>query len=123
MPASHRLKPLDGIGLPRPSVTATRKCALEVRLAPTAIRRIAILWPAVPVGERLVRLDNLLHELVTDHVALVEINERDALDGAHDLHRLDQARDAADGQVDLRDIAGNDRLRAEPQARQEHLHL
>ena len=40
-----------------------------------------------------------------------------------DLQRLDQARRFGLRQIDLRDVAGDDRLRSEPEARQEHLHL
>src|SRR6478672_9858740 len=68
-------------------------------------------------------LDDRLHEFVADHVALIEVDERDAVDLADDFHRLDQARDARAGQIDLRDIAGDDGLRPEAEARQEHLHL
>ena len=40
-----------------------------------------------------------------------------------DLQRLDQARRPSGRQVDLRDVAGDHRLRSEAEARQEHLHL
>ena len=39
------------------------------------------------------------------------------------LHRLDETRRAARRQVDLRHVAGDDGLCAEPEPRQEHLHL
>ena len=72
---------------------------------------------------RLVRLHDLLHELVTDDVAVVEVHKRNAFDVVHDVHRLDQARRLADREIDLRHVAGDDGLRAEAEARQEHLHL
>src|SRR6266545_2278070 len=74
-------------------------------------------------GELLVRLHDLLHELVTHDVAVVEVNERNSFDRADDLHGFDQARRASGGQIDLRDVAGDDGLRAKTEARQEHLHL
>src|SRR5262245_29955973 len=46
---------------------------------------------AVAVRKRFVRFDNLLDELVAHDVALVEVRERDSVDGADDLHRFDQA--------------------------------
>ena len=76
-----------------------------------------------PAREGFVRFDDLLHELVAHDVALVEMHERDALDVADDPHRLDQAGRAAGRQIDLRDVARDDRLGAEAEARQEHLHL
>jgi hypothetical protein len=38
---------------------------------------------------RLVSLDDLLHELMPDDVAIVEVDEGDTLDAADHLHRLD----------------------------------
>src|SRR5215212_545704 len=73
--------------------------------------------------ERLVRFDDLLDEAMAHHVLVVEVNERDALDLRDNLERLDEPRRARARQVDLRDVAGDDRLRAKPEARQEHLHL
>ena len=70
-----------------------------------------------------VGLDDPLHQLVAHHVALVEVHEGDALDLAEDAQRLDQAGRTAVRQVDLGDVAGDDRLAAEADARQEHLHL
>src|ERR1051325_2233736 len=42
---------------------------------------------AAAIRELLVRLDDLLHELVAHDVALVEVDEGDAVDGVDDLHR------------------------------------
>src|SRR4029079_16792627 len=69
--------------------------------------------PGVAVRVRLVGLDDQLHQLVADDVAVVEVDERDALDRADDFHRLDQAGSAAGRQIDLRDVAGDHRLGAE----------
>src|SRR5260221_4246882 len=91
---------------PRPSVTVTRS------------RRVLS-----GSTERFVRLHDVLDERMAHDVSLVEMDEGDAFDVADDLHRLDKPGRAAYGQVDLRDVARDDRLRAEPQAGQEHLHL
>ena len=72
----------------------------------------------MPVG-----LDDPLDELVPDDVVVRELDERDAVDRAEDVAHRDQARRLARRQVDLRDVAGDDDLRAEAEARQEHLHL
>src|SRR5262245_30891008 len=67
--------------------------------------------------------DDLLHEAVAHDVALAELDEANAADVAQDLARLDQAGGLPERQVDLRDVAGDHRLRAVTEARQEHLHL
>src|SRR5260221_9590325 len=91
---------------PRPSVTVTRS------------RRVLS-----GSTERFVRLHDVLDERMAHDVSLVEMDEGDAFDVADDLHRLAKPGRAAYWQVDLRDVARDDRLRAEPQAGQEHLHL
>src|SRR5215471_11795145 len=93
---SQRARPAAPTRRPHPSDTSTR----TVRRCPSGSMRAA----AVPVGERLVRFDNLLHELVTDHIALVEIDERDSLDTPDDLHRLDETRRPAGREINLRDV-------------------
>src|SRR5687767_1295644 len=70
-----------------------------------------------------VGLHDRLHELVTDDVALVEVDERDAVDLADHFHRLHQPRGAAEREIDLRHVTGDDRLRSEAEAGEEHLHL
>src|SRR5712671_1327239 len=121
---SQAASPGGRSSLPRSSVTDT------VKGLPAKAR--AAFWRAkagpsgmldVAARERLVRLDDLLHQLVAHDVAIVEMDERDAVDRADDLHRLDEPRGAPLGQVDLRDIAGDHGFRAEAEARQEHLHL
>src|SRR5499426_782524 len=71
----------------------------------------------------IVSLDDHLHQLMADDVALVEEDEGDSLDAVDDALRLDQARLASRRQVDLRHVAGDHGLRPEADARQKHLHL
>src|SRR5215475_1380581 len=71
----------------------------------------------------IVSLDDLLHQLMADDVALVEEDERDSFDAADDALRFHQARLATRRQVDLRHVAGDYGLRPEADARQKHLHL
>src|SRR5215218_2631572 len=103
-PASHRASPPSATRRPRPSVTVTSSRLLSGSTV------------------RFVRLDDLLHQLVPHDVLVVEPDECDALDVADDLHRFDQARGTPGREIDLRDVPGDDRLRAEAEARQEHLH-
>src|SRR5262249_49812338 len=125
---SHDASPGARTRRPRASVTRT----VSLGSGPSLVR----LWPgpdpaffatrlagAIAVRELLVGLDDLLDQLVAHDVAFVEVHERDAVDRAHDLHRLDEPRRPAGRQIDLRDVAGDDRLRAEPEPREEHLHL
>src|SRR3712207_6162124 len=104
--ASQRASPPSRTGRPRPSVTDTRKPLLSGSTA---------------VG--VVGLHDLLHELVPHDVLFIEPNERNPLDVADHLHRLDEAGRAAGRKIDLRDVAGDNRLRPEAETRQEHLHL
>ena len=55
-------------------------------------------------------------------VAPDEVHEREAVDAGEDAFEADEAA-AATGHVDLGRVAGDDRLGAEPDAGQEHLHL
>src|SRR3954464_8781830 len=104
--ASHRASPPSRIGRPRPSVTLT--CNRGRVLVSRPARWPAILLAGSTVG--FVRLDDLLHERMPHHVFFVEVNERDALDVAHDLHNFDEARLPRGRQIDLRDISGDDGL-------------
>src|SRR4029079_12459899 len=70
-----------------------------------------------------VRIDDALHQLVPDDVLAVEQDEGEVLDVAQDLAHLDQTGALSAWQVDLRDIAGDDHLRAEPEAGEGKLHL
>src|SRR4051812_24918435 len=76
----------------------------------TSISRL--LSPSIAAGtaERIVGLDDLLHQLVADDVAVVEVDEADAVDVLHDPQRLDQAGGLRIRQIDLRDVAGHHRL-------------
>src|SRR5258708_35711993 len=108
---SHAARPGTARRRPRSSAMPTRRPGSPSGMLDVAAR------------ERLVGLHDLLHELVPHDVAIVEVDERDSVDGADDLHRLDEPGGAPMRQVDLRDVAGDHRLRAEAEARQEHLHL
>src|SRR2546423_12629956 len=75
------------------------------------------------IGLRLVGFDDHLDEAVADNVFLVEVDELDALDFREDALGLDESAALARGQIYLRYVARDDRLRAEADARQRHLHL
>src|SRR5439155_19055548 len=75
------------------------------------------------LGVELVGLDDPLDELVPDDVLVPELHEPDPFDVREDLAHLDQPRRLLAREVDLRDVAGHDHLRAEPEPSQEHLHL
>src|SRR5512147_1287409 len=68
-----------------------------------------------------VGIDDARHQRVAHHVLRAELRERDAAHAVEDAARLDQAALAAAREVDLRDVAVNDRLCAEADAREEHL--
>src|SRR3954451_2022914 len=70
-----------------------------------------------------VRLDDALHELVPDHVLVSEADEGDAVERPEDVLHLDQPGGLLAREVDLGHVAGDDDLRPEPEAREEHLHL
>src|SRR5689334_9442053 len=110
--ASHRPRPRNAAAGAAPAVELPERWS-----------GVATLTRRRPVVIRVVRLDDRLHELVTYHITLVEVDERDAVDLADHFHRLNQAGDSATGQIDLRDVASHHRLGAEAQSRQEHLHL
>src|SRR5581483_6781807 len=83
---SHAARPRTGARRPRSSVTSTRTLR---RLTPSGIP------VAVPGRERFVCFHDLLHQLVANDVALVEVRERNPVDRADHFHRLDEARHAA----------------------------
>src|SRR3954447_21605719 len=70
-----------------------------------------------------VGVDDPLDELVADDVLTAEAHEVDVLEALEDLADHDEPRLLVARQVDLRDVAGHDHLRAEPEPREEHLHL
>src|SRR5712692_2487900 len=87
--ASQRVMPGADTRLPSPFATSTRSLPGACSdFSGTLLEAMM----AVAVRERLVRPDDLLDQLVTNHVPFVEVHERDALDPAHHLHRLDQTR-------------------------------
>src|SRR5262245_11392763 len=71
----------------------------------------------------LVSSDDLLHQRMSDDVALGEADEADPRDVAQHLLRLAQPGRLAGRQIHLRDVARDHRLRAVAQAGEEHLHL
>ena len=67
--------------------------------------------------------DDALHQHMAHHVRGRQAADLDILHAVEHADGLFQTADLVARQVDLRDIAGDDDLRAEAQARQEHLHL
>ena len=55
---------------------------------------------------------DVMDEGVADYIALLEVAEVDALDAVEDVDGVEQAGFARVGQVDLGDVAGDDRLGA-----------
>ena len=72
---------------------------------------------------RVVRQHDRLHQRMTDDVLLRQMHDGDPFDPLEPMHRIHQARPHRSRQIDLRDVAGDDDLRAVAHARQEHLHL
>ncbi len=58
-----------------------------------------------------------------DNVVFGQKNDGDVLEVVETMDRVDQAALQVAGQIDLRDVAGDDDLRAVAHAREEHLHL
>src|SRR5580698_2295682 len=71
----------------------------------------------------LIGADNLLDEVVADDVFFAELGNANALDFTADFERFDETGLFALRQIDLGDIAGDNGLGVETEARQEHLHL
>src|SRR5580704_7469530 len=71
----------------------------------------------------LISFHDSLHQAVANNIAFVEIHEADAFHAAQNIHRVDQTAALAGGQVDLREIAGNNHLGIETLPREHHLHL
>src|SRR5262249_35157533 len=74
-------------------------------------------------GVFIVSLNYHLHQVMAHYILLVKINEIDSVYVSYYALGLDKSRPAAGGQVDLRDVAGDDRLRSEPDSGEKHLHL
>src|SRR5207244_1878120 len=99
--------------------------SLRCRLTTSIIaqgRRLLTLDFTLP-GLRLVSLDDHLYQLVTHDVLFVEVDEFNAFDISQYAFGLHQAAPFSGGQINLRYVAGNNRLRAETNAREKHLHL
>src|SRR5581483_11221472 len=75
------------------------------------------------VGVLLVGLDDPLDELVPHDVLVTELDELDPLDVVEHVANVHEPGALLARKIDLRDVAGDDDLRAEAQPRQEHLHL
>src|SRR3954453_2282537 len=94
---------------------------------PTSTKAARLIRRPQPRRERarvvVVGLDDALDQAVAHDVLAAEADELDAVDLLEDVRDDDQARLLVARQVDLRDVARDDHLRAEPQPRQEHLHL
>src|SRR5687767_13649052 len=71
----------------------------------------------------LVGIDDALNQGMTHYVFGIEIGKRDAADVFQHIFGLDQAALLAAREIDLGYVAIDDGLAAEPDARQEHLHL
>ena len=71
----------------------------------------------------IVGFDDVLHQLVADHVAFVEVDEFDTLDVSQNLPNLDQTGDPFGWKIYLSDITGDNCLGMEPKSRQKHFHL
>src|ERR1051325_9826215 len=71
----------------------------------------------------IVGFDNVLHQLVTNHVPLVEVDELDALDVSQNLPYPDQARNPFRRQIHLGNIARDNHFGMKPEPREKHLHL
>ena len=50
----------------------------------------------------------MLHQGVPHHIACLEIGEADSIDSIEDIHDMREPGHIAAGQVDLRDVAGDD---------------
>src|SRR5438445_13640465 len=66
------------------------------------------------LGMAFVGLDDFLHQTVSYHILLGEIDKGDAGDLREDVPHFDQARDPVARQVHLRDVAGHHGLELNP---------
>src|SRR4051794_12288512 len=123
-PSSPSSMPSARSTAPACSTAAPSSTATPLRLS-TSTESTALLAPCAAGLLRMlaIRLHDPLHELVPDDVLEAEADERDVVDALEDVLHLDQPRRLVARQVDLRDVAGDDDLRAEAEPRQEHLHL
>src|ERR671935_145717 len=75
------------------------------------------------LAEQAVGLDDVLHDLVPDDVPSAEVGELDPVDPLEDLLHDHEAGGLPGRQIHLRHVPVHDGLRAEPDPREEHLHL
>src|SRR5438128_1781266 len=80
----------------------TRPVTRSVDGATTSTTNLPIL------REGIVCLHDLLHQLVTNDVLFVEVDERNPLHVADHLQGFHQAGDSSCREIDLRDVAGDD---------------
>src|SRR5690606_35325529 len=73
--------------------------------------------------ETVVGLDEALHQRMAHHVLGLEVGKADALDVLEYFHDVGQTRARAAWQVDLGDVPGDHGGGADPDPREEHLHL
>src|SRR5262249_17278383 len=71
----------------------------------------------------LVGLDDPLNQRVPDNVFFSQVNDGDAFDVLEAMDGIDEAGALIAFEVDLRDVAGDDNLRALAHAGEKHLHL
>src|SRR6185369_1063573 len=93
------------------------------RVAYWTVRASSGFRPGLRFGVPLISIDDALHERVAHHVARLKIGKGDAAHALQYDARLDEPAFVAARQVDLRNVAGNDRFAAETDACQEHFHL
>lgn len=58
----------------------------------------------------IIRFDDVLNQFMTHDVALVKVDETDAINVAKDVPHFDQPRDAVRGKIDLGNVAGHNGL-------------
>src|ERR1700747_1905368 len=83
----------------------------------------SIISAIAALGVLVVGLDDALDEFVAHDVLGAEGDELDVVELREHVPDDDQSRALLGRQVDLRDDAGDDHLRAEAEPREEHLHL
>src|SRR5439155_24950588 len=66
--------------------------------------------------------DDALHQGMSDDVSLGDLNHADPFDAPQGMLRLDQSGFLVRRQIDLSDVAGNDRFGTEAKAGQKHKH-
>src|SRR6188508_2557758 len=106
-----------------PSASTGADCRSETRITGWSSSVMARSALDLELGLRVppVRLDDVLHDPVADHVTAAQVDERDPVDVREDLLDHSQAGPLSGRQVDLGRIAVDHGLRPEAQACEEHL--